>query len=69
MMLNMFGGGQGGALTLEIGQNSSFWPWTNSIFVPPFTNLMSKMIPFAYHLSTLVEQFQSKEPLYNVYGG
>ena len=34
-------GGQGGALTLEIGQNSSFWPWTSSTFVPPFTNLMS----------------------------
>ena len=63
-------GGQGGALTLEIGQNRGFGRGLAQPSSPHSLTWWVKWLnPFAYHLATLGEQFQSKEPLYNVYWG
>ena len=63
-------GGQGGALTLEIGQNRGFGRGLAQPSSPHSLTWWVKWLnPFAYHLATLGDQFQSKEPLSNVYGG
>ena len=63
-------GGQGGALTLEIGQNRGFGRGLAQPSSPHSLTWWVKWLnPFAYHLATLGEQFQSKEPLSNVYWG